>query len=498
MKSHDEIDIWAKEILDNREIPFEESDWLAAQNLLQQNGYAKPPKFWTKFWPWTFVCLCVAGIALFAWNLKGKEEITVTSNTEISAKTSTKKLLNAQKSPIQGNTENTAISNNSKSIQSVIPQIDVMPSLKQRSPLYVNDLRTTETKYKQANKENTTNINNLKSIESVPDKISSTHSKETKAIISATVLRTMEMNSKQSNTEYAAIINYSPSMQETVAQTSPSSSSELNSETATMELRTLEIKSQANAEVVESKINTANNTKNISTLSLQSPSLSYIFATMPPIQAGKIEKGMARWALSSYCGMGFSSLSPAPYLGIMSEYRVHPFLKVQIFAELLERKVHNQQVDINPISASNYTPDLTNTYIPTQGLALIAQEKITRNALYYAAYGAGIALPLRRHEVFVSGAYCKLIGTQSQREISIYENSQLLEQKTSKEGGFTKGLNVNDITLGLGYRFALTRRLQLEISAQKGFKDISNDNFYQNAIKQTAFQVRTGLKYNLF
>lgn len=196
------------------------------------------------------------------------------------------------------------------------------------------------------------------------------------------------------------------------------------------------------------------------------------------------------------------------YGGINLIYSLSPKWKLNLFGNYSERKVDftatnvsaSQNNGFNNTSADT-VPDYTNTTIPNPislGSQIITTEQIYLRAARYIGGGVGVSFQHKRHEFFANVSYHYLLNTQSRYSVNIVENQSLVYQDSKSINTFVAGINMTDIGLGLGYQYHLTRKIQVQIALSKGFKDMSNDAFYLNEIKHRNFQLQTGISYRLF
>ncbi len=198
------------------------------------------------------------------------------------------------------------------------------------------------------------------------------------------------------------------------------------------------------------------------------------------------------------------------YGGINMSYSLSPKWKLNLFANYSERKVDftmpntvnfGAQGNVFNNNSLDTIADYTNTSNSqpiSLGSQIITTEQIYLRAARYVGSGIGVSFQHKRHDFFVNASYHYLLNTQSKYTVNIAENQSIIYQDSKSISTFLSGINTSDISLGLGYQYALTRKIQVQIAINKGVKDMSNDNFYNNALKHRNFQVQTGISYRLF
>lgn len=212
-----------------------------------------------------------------------------------------------------------------------------------------------------------------------------------------------------------------------------------------------------------------------------------------------------------YAGAAYSQrpyINSTFYGGINMSYSFSPKWKLNLFANYSERKVNFTTPNVFTLSGNGFNntstdtvPDYTNTTIPpdiTLGSQVVTVEQIYLRAARYVGGGVGLSFQQKKHTFFANASYHYLLNTKSKYDVNITENQSIIYQDTKNISNFVAGINKGDITVGLGYQYALTRKIGLQIALNKGLKDMSNDGFYQNEIKHRNFQVQTGISYRLF
>ena len=152
-------------------------------------------------------------------------------------------------------------------------------------------------------------------------------------------------------------------------------------------------------------------------------------------------------------------------------------------------------------SSPDSVADFTNVIAPsgiTASSSITTTEQIYLRAARYIGGGIGLSFPYKRHEFFANVGYQYVLGTKSKYTVDIVENQSLVYQDSKNIKTFVAGINRSDISLGLGYEYAITRKIGVQIAVNKGFMDMSKDSFYHNTFKHHNFQVQTGISYRLF
>jgi hypothetical protein len=452
-----------KQILDNQEIDFQESDWEAAKMLIQ-NANISAPKKRRRFGLWIFFCVFSVGMLVFYLGVKqnkNKPNFIAENGNVIESKKeniNSNEKLNYSKSNISAKKDAEINVENAKSERSLFPK---------------NAIQIASHNIDKRN----SSIQNEKNV-------------KTENILPENKLQNLQKNTsilvKTENTN------------------SVSKENKIFPKNIDNQILTAEKLSSSNAtSLPQHKV--LGIEKPISRLN----SLFYTPQNIPILPDFPTKNN--RFSLQIFGGIA-SAFSPnsnyklAFYGGLQTTYQIHKNCKLLLFSELSSRKV---QFHSDKINAANITPDVSNTNydylvtdtepdISTANVIIARQTSISRNLLYYMGAGAGISIPYKRHELSLTAAFQKVIQTRSNYELQVFENGNLTYQEKKKINNFMEGLNKQDVTFGIAYQYAINRNLQFHVSGNFGSKDMSNDAYYGNAIKDRNAQIRAGIVYRFW
>lgn len=213
-------------------------------------------------------------------------------------------------------------------------------------------------------------------------------------------------------------------------------------------------------------------------------------------------------AANVYAGAAYSQrpyLNSTFYGGINMGYQITTHLQVNVFANYSERKVHfvgtgnvNGFVGTSVDTSNADITNITTSNSITSNATLVTREDIYLRGARYIGGGIGVSFPFKRHVLFANTTYHYLLNTKSKYTVNIVDNQSLIYQDSKNITNFNSGIYKWDISLGLGYQYAISRKIQVQIALNKGLKDMSKDFFYKDDVKHRNFQVQTGLVYRLF
>lgn len=219
----------------------------------------------------------------------------------------------------------------------------------------------------------------------------------------------------------------------------------------------------------------------------------------------------SHFGANAYAGAAYSLqpyLNSTFYGGVNLTYTVSPVWKLTVFANYSERKVNFVATNLlSPngtgfVSNPDSIADFTNVIVPPSGItansSIMTTEQIYLRGARYIGGGIGLSFPYKRHEFFANVGYQYVLGTKSKYTVEIVDNQSLVYKNTQNIKTFVAGINRTDISVGLGYQYAITRKIGVQIAVTKGFMDMSKDSFYLNSVKHHNFQVQTGISYRLF
>jgi hypothetical protein len=452
-----------KQILENQEIDFQESDWEAAKMLIQ-NANISAPKKRRRFVLWIFFCVFSLGMLAFYLGAKEKE-----NSRNFVAK---KEILTKSKN------ENIVSSEKVKDSKSTI-------SIEEKAEINAKNPKSERNLFPK----NATQI-----APHIIAKINSSIQNEKNAKIENILPENKRQNSQENARILAKTENTNPVLKQ----------NKIFSKNIENQIVTVEKLSASNTtSLPQQKV--LGIEKPISRLN----SLFYAPQNIPILPDFPMKNN--RFSLQIFGGIAStfpknSNYKPAFYGGFQTAYQIHKNCKLLLFSELSSRNVQFHNDKINPTSL---TPDISNTNydylitdtepdISTVNTIIARQISISRNLLYYAGAGAGISIPYKRHELSLTAAFQKVIQTRSNYELQVFENGNLTYKETKKINNFTEGLNKQDVTFGIAYQYAINRNLQFHVSGNFGSKDMSNNAYYGNQIKDKNVQIRVGIAYRFW
>lgn len=230
-----------------------------------------------------------------------------------------------------------------------------------------------------------------------------------------------------------------------------------------------------------------------------------------PLESKKIHSFFSKISANMYAGAAYSQhpyINSTFYGGINMGYQVASHLQIHLFANYSERKVNfvntNGNVLVNGFVAGvtdSSLADITNittNISATSNANLVTKEHIYLEGARYLGGGIGISIPYKRHSFLATTTCHYLLNTKSKYMVDITDNQSLIYQDSKNINNFNTGIYKWDISLGLTYQYAITRKIEVQIGLNKGLKDMSKDFFYKNSLKHRNFQVQTGISYRLF
>lgn len=455
MKNSDKnIEQKMKQILENQEIDFLDSDWEAAQMLIQ-NANLSAPKKRRRFGLWIFMFLFSVGSFAFYFGAKEK------GNKEISE--------------VKRNISNT------REIESHCLDESITPS---------KSIHLTE-------KEVTNNFNSkMGSLAQTPTYLN--------------------RNAEKQNDNSAKLIAFS-------GEKSPQNTKENTVLFSETEKNTLTIKTADSAsKSVDNQLNPTSLPLSSNTTSLpqqkvwaiEKPNFRLNSAFYPPQNITPLPDFPLknnRFSLQVFAGIASAipekaTYKPTFYGGLQTTYQLHKNCKILLFSELSTRNVQFKnsniiQNNILPDAPASNNLDFQSICEPSNSVTnvtVISRASISRDLLYYGGLGVGFVIPYKRHEFSLTCAFQKVLDTRSDYELDTYQNGNLIYQEKKKVSGFMEGLHKQDVTFGIAYQYAINHNLQLQISGNFGSKDMSNDAYYGNSIKDRNAQIRAGIVYRFW
>jgi len=462
-KSDKENEQLMKQILDNQEIEFQDSDWEAAQMLIQ-NANLSAPKKRRRFGFWIFLSVFSLGISLGYLGMREKE----TSKNMIA-----KKEISPAK---QKQDQNKGLKNEINTSKSVI-SLNKKEALNSNASVETNSFSKRE--LKKAKRITLKRDLSLQNESYLKKQNFVTENKPSNFVES---IRSMEETEKTNS----VLINNGTFTKKIENPSSITENSLSSNKTSLPQHKVLGIE-KPNIRL---------------TTTFFAPQNMPILPKFPPKNN--------RFSVQIFGGLASnfpknSSRKVAFYGGLQTAYQIHKNCKLLLFSELSSRNV---QFRNNNISPTNLIQDISNSnfdYLmacePSLSITnqvVVTQTSISRKLLYYAGAGVGICIPYKRHEFCVTSAFQKVFQTRSNYELQMFENGNLVYQENKQINNFIEGLNNQDITFSIAYQYALNRNLHFQFSGNFGTKDMSNNAYYGNQIKDKNTQIRMGVVYRFW
>ena len=461
-KSDKENEQLMKQILENQEVEFQESDWEAAQMLIQ-NANLSAPKKRRRVGFWIFLSLFSLGIAWIYVEINKKE----TSKNII-----VKKEISPAKQKQSSNKHSESEVNNSKSII----------YLKKEEPLTSNESLETGS-FPKSEIKNATRIP-LKRDFSLQQEDYSMKGNFVAENKSSNFAQTPSLTKKTEKTDF--VLNNEQFTKKIENQSSITENTFSSNKTSPPQHKVLGIE-KPNIRLTPAFFAP----QNIPILP-DFPEKTNCFSVQ---LLGGIASSLPKNA----------NYKVAFYGGLQTTYQIHRNFKLLLISELSSRNVQFYNNNISPTSLiqdiGNSNFDYLMACEPSLSIsnqAVVTQTSISRDLLYYAGAGIGICIPYKRHEFSITSAFQKVIQTRSKYELQMFENGNLVYQENRKINNFTEGLNNQDITFSIAYQYALNRNLHLQFSGNFGTKDMSNNAYYGNQINDKNTQIRMGIVYRFW